>query len=59
MKKPGIEESNKLEIFAYLTALRERGDINMFKSTPYVQEEFALNRYEARKLILEWMNSQK
>lgn len=48
---------NKEEVFAYLDSIRESGIINMFSSSPYVEEAFGLHRRDARKLVLEWMET--
>ena len=31
----------------------------MFGAAPYISEEFALNKYQAREILAEWMNSYK
>jgi hypothetical protein len=36
--------------------LRESGDTNMFGAAPYLQEEFGLNRAEARRTVSDWMH---
>jgi hypothetical protein len=48
---------HKEEYFAYLDELRESGQINMFGAVPYLQDVFGMNRYDARKILLEWMNT--
>jgi hypothetical protein len=48
---------NKEILFNFLNDLRESGKINMFGAAPYLQEMFDLNRYEARDIVLEWMES--
>jgi len=45
------------EYFKYLNELRDSGTTNMFGAGPYLQDEFQLNREEARMIILEWMNN--
>lgn len=42
--------------FIYLNRLRESGDTNMFGAAPYLQEEFGLNRTEARRTLADWMH---
>ena len=49
--------SKQDEIFAYLDAVRESGIINMFGAAPLLQEEFGLDRREAKDLLLAWMGS--
>ena len=43
----------------FLDMLRKSGITNMFGATPYLQDEFALNRKEARAILSEWMTSFK
>lgn len=43
--------------FDYLNELRNSGTTNMFGSAPYLQDEFQLNREEARMIIIEWMQN--
>jgi hypothetical protein len=48
---------NKDEIFEYLDNLRESGICNMYESGKFVREEFGLDRYEARDIVIEWMQT--
>ncbi len=48
---------NKEEVFRFLDSVRESGAINMFGAAPYVQESFGVDRGEAKKLLLEWMDT--
>ncbi len=41
----------------YLDELRESGVTNMFGAGIYLQEEFGLDRREAREVLAEWMNT--
>jgi len=41
--------------FSYLTALRDSGAINMFGAGQYLEKAFELDRREAKKVLLEWM----
>jgi hypothetical protein len=43
--------------FEYLESLRESGVTNMFGAAPYLQEEFGLDKYEAKDILIEWMES--
>lgn len=54
-----ISKEEKEHIFNYLEDLRESGQTNMFGAAPYISEEFALNKYQAREILAEWMNSYK
>ena len=49
--------NEKEEVFMFLEDLRKLGRINMFGAVPYVQEVFGLNRYDARDIVIEWMDS--
>ena len=44
-------------MFVYLDNIRETGKINMFGAAPYLQDAFGLSRYEAKDIVLEWMNT--
>jgi hypothetical protein len=48
---------NKEEMFVYLDNIRESGKINMFGAAPYLAEAYELSRYEARDILLEWMQT--
>ena len=45
------------QVYEFLDELRESGVTNMFGAAPYLQEEFGLNRKEAKEILLEWMES--
>jgi hypothetical protein len=45
------------EHLEYLDALRDSGATNMFGAAPYLQEEFALSKAEARSILGEWMRT--
>jgi predicted KAP-like P-loop ATPase len=47
--------SNVREEFLYLNRLRESGDTNMWGASPYIQEQFFVNRKEASKILTDWM----
>jgi len=48
---------DKEEMFQYLDDLRESGVVNMFGATPYLQDEFGLDKHEARAILCEWMKT--
>ena len=52
MEKPVSEEH-----LYYLDKLRESGVTNMFGATPYLQNEFGLEKKEARRILLYWMET--
>jgi hypothetical protein len=41
----------------YLNDLRESGVTNMFGAAPYVEDEFGLNKGEARRIVSLWMKN--
>jgi len=41
----------------YLESLRRSGVTNMFDAGIYLQDEFGLSRQDAKKVLLEWMQS--
>jgi len=43
------------EVLTYLNMLRDSGATNMFRATPYIEEEFDLNSKEAKRLLMLWM----
>ena len=47
------------EYFEFLETLRNSGITNMFGAVPYLQQEFGLDRYKARDVLLAWMESYK
>ena len=53
------EKDMEQKINAYLTALRDSGKVNMMGTTPYLQRDFGMTRYEARDALLHWINTFK
>ena len=47
----------KNEYFEYLNNLRDSGVTNMFGAGPYLQQAFGLTKYEARDILIQWMES--
>ena len=45
------------DYFSYLDDLRDSGVTNMFGAAPYLQQEFGLDRNEARDILRQWMDS--
>ena len=41
--------------FEFLNELRESGQINMFGAPRVLQDEFGLNKHEARDIVTAWM----
>ena len=53
-KRPDIVTDAHLE---YLDELRESGETNMFGAGEYVENEFGLNRKDAKEILMYWMSS--
>jgi len=51
------EDVFKESVFQYLDDLRESGVTNMFGATPYIQDEFGVDKREAMALLVEWMQT--
>ena len=49
--------TNRETLFEYLDALRDSGVTNMFGAGPYLQEAFGLSRWEAKDVVLAWMQT--
>jgi hypothetical protein len=47
----------KEQYFEFLDDLRESGVTNMFGAGPYLQTAFGLSRYEAKDIVIEWMQT--
>jgi hypothetical protein len=41
----------------FLDELRDSGEVNMFGAVPYLEEEFGIEKKEARAILGEWMDS--
>ena len=48
---------DKSVYFAFLDQLREDGQVNMFGAAPVLAEVYDLSKTEARKVLLEWMDT--
>ena len=48
---------NKENYFIFLDELRDSGITNMFGAGPYLEREFGLTRYQAKDILLEWMQT--
>jgi hypothetical protein len=44
------------EVFEYLNDLREIGITNMFGATPYIVEEYGIEKKEASRILSKWMD---
>ena len=45
------------EVMEFLNILRDSGATNMFGATPYVEEEFGLDKSESRRILSLWMKN--
>jgi len=43
------------DMLLFLDDLRESGETNMYGAGPYVQDEFGLDKREAREVLRYWM----
>ena len=58
MKKSEKVKKNDARIeFEYLDNLRESGVTNMFGAGVYLENEFGLEKKEARKVLANWMTN--
>ncbi len=49
------KEAKMNQYFDYLEILRKSGVTNMFGAAPYLEQEFGLDRREARTILKQWM----
>lgn len=52
-----MNDMEKELYFNYLDMLKESGVTNMFGASPFLQEEFDLDRQRAKAVLLEWMRT--
>ena len=52
-----MEEELRKVMFEFLDDLRESGITNMFGASSYLVNKFDIDRAEARKVLVHWMNS--
>lgn len=45
------------QYWQFLDDLRDSGVTNMFGATPYIQEEFGVDKAEAREILFDWMEN--
>jgi len=51
-----ITEQEK-EMFDYLNELRFDGQVNMFGAGEYLENQFVIDKQEARKVLSKWMSN--
>lgn len=59
MGKDNNVEIKKEDIFLFLDALRDTGQVNMYGAAPYMVEFFGFNKEIAKHFLFEWMDSKK
>ena len=47
------------EIYDYLDELRESGRTNMMAAGRYLQQEYGMDRGQAKRILLAWMRSKR
>ena len=52
-----LDEGVVKDMHVFLDALRDSGVTNMFGAAPYLQNEFGLDKREARQVLANWMQS--
>ena len=45
------------DVFIFLEQLRDSGVTNMFGASPYIQEEFSLDKKTAKDLLIQWIKN--
>ena len=45
------------QVNTFLDALRVSGKTNMFGATPYIQKQFKINKYDAQRFLIKWMET--
>lgn len=45
------------EAMSFLNLLRDSGATNMFGAAPYVEDEFGIDKREARRILQLWMRN--
>lgn len=50
-----LDVTDVREEFIYLNRLRQAGTTNMFGATPYLQDEFGIDRNDAKDILMSWI----
>ena len=50
-------EITQKQVNTFLDALRVSGKTNMVGATPYIQKQFNMNKYDAQRFLLKWMET--
>ena len=59
MNTTAVVKKSQEEYFKYLNELRESGACNMFGAAQYLEQDFDLDRKEAKAIVKAWMVSFK
>ena len=51
------DQITQKQVNTFLDALRISGKTNMVGATPYIQKRFGINKYDAQRFLLKWMES--
>ena len=54
-----MNDKLKNEIFLYLEDLLDSNITNMYGAVPYIVADFEISKYDARKVLKEWMKKGK
>jgi len=52
-----IDDECKKDIFDYIRRFRDRGEYNVLQVRPFLEDDFELDRFTARDLIIEYMQN--
>ena len=52
-----LDENLMSEMFAFLDALRDSGEINMMGARPHIIEEFDIDSKDAKAYLMAWMGA--
>ena len=51
------DQITQKQVNTFLDALRISGKTNMVGATPYIQKRFGINKYDAQRFLLKWMET--
>jgi hypothetical protein len=52
-----IDDECKKDIFDYIRRFRDRGEYNVLQVKPFLEDDFELDRFTARDLVVEYMKN--
>ena len=50
-------KTDNKNMFEFLDAVRESGGVNMYEGGRLIQEHFGVDKYKAREIVIEWMQT--